>query len=100
MRALSTNQSDLRSYEISSKEERLSVAEGELIDFIRQASDLVGPGLEGYLTEIWLDELACMGSMPPPASPDWRRVSFAALRTLRAQLEMPELFLASFERAE
>lgn len=100
MRALTTNQSDLRSHGIASKEERLSVAEGELIAFVRQASDLVGPGLEGYLTEIWLDELACMGCMPSPGSPDWQRVSHAASRTLRAQLEMPELFLASFERAE
>jgi len=65
-----------------SRDEHLSVAERELLVFIDTASELVGRDTRVHLREIWLDELACMHSMPEPSSPDWRLVTEAALRRL------------------
>lgn len=64
----------------------VSVPERELLDFIRAVTELLGPSSTRALTEIWLNELACMECTPGPGSPDWRMVSLAASTSLAGQL--------------
>lgn len=66
--------------------EMLSVPKRELLDFIDTVVNMVGPGATGYLTEIWLNELACMDYLPSPTSPAWRLVSLAASARLASHL--------------
>jgi hypothetical protein len=100
MPELRTNPSALRSRDLSSREEPISIAERELVAFVDMASQLVGPGSRGLLTEIWLDELACMECMPEPSSPDWRLVTEAAERRLAKHLRDMGLSELPVGRAE
>jgi hypothetical protein len=63
-----------------------SAPERELLIFINSVAMLIGPGSTHILTEIWLDELACINCIPEPNSSDWRMVSLAALTTLASKL--------------
>ena len=64
----------------------ISEPERELLSFISSVGELIGPGLTRTLTEIWLDELACMDCIPEPASKDWRIVSLRASASLASKL--------------
>jgi hypothetical protein len=68
-----------------------SVPERELLDFIRTVTKLLGPSSTRVLTEIWLDEVACMDCTPVPGSLDWRMVSLAASTKLASQLIASQL---------
>jgi hypothetical protein len=68
------------------EDEMISGPRRELLDFISTVVDMVGPGATGYLTELWLDELAGLGYLPSPTSPDWRLVSLAASARLAGRL--------------
>lgn len=69
----------------------VSVPERELLDFIRAVTELLGPSSTSVLTEIWLNELACMDCAPGPSRPDWRMVSLAASTSLAGQLIASQL---------
>jgi hypothetical protein len=68
-----------------------SAPERELLIFIDSVTMLIGLGSTHILTEIWLDELACMDYIPEPNSSDWRMVSLAALATLASKLMLLQL---------
>jgi hypothetical protein len=75
-------------------DESLSEPERELCAFIHSMASLVGPDAINSLTELWLDELACMDCTPGPHGPAWRSVSLAASvkllsRVIAAQLSGP-----------
>jgi hypothetical protein len=63
-----------------------SAPERELLNFIDSVAMLIGPASTHILTEIWLDELACMDCIPEPNSSDWRMVSLAASARLASKL--------------
>lgn len=63
-----------------------SMPQRELQEFIKSVSTLVGVENQGALTELWLDELACMDRTPEPSSPDWRLVTIGASARLARQL--------------
>jgi len=63
-----------------------SAPERELLNFIDSVAMLIGSGSTHILTELWLDELACMDCIPEPNSRDWRMVSLAPLATLASKL--------------
>lgn len=63
-----------------------STPERELLGFIDPVARLIGLDSTRVLTEIWLDELACMDCMPEPDSKDWRIVSLAASTKLASKL--------------
>ena len=75
----------------SSDRDNASVPERELLGFIRAVTELLGPSSTGALTEIWLNELACMDCTPGPGGPDWRMVSLAASTSLASQLIASQL---------
>lgn len=56
----------------------VSEPERELTSFINSMASLIGPGASGNLTDLWLDELACMEYIPEPESFNWRSVSVSA----------------------
>lgn len=60
----------------------LSAPERELLEFIGAVDKLIVSSSTHFLTEIWLDELSRMDSMPGPTSSDWRLVSVAAAHRL------------------
>lgn len=95
MPELRMNRENLQSEDRYSREEPISMAERELLAFLDTASDLVGPNSRAYLTEIWLDELACLDCMPEPSSSDWRLVSDAAARRLAMDLAQLDLIQTS-----
>lgn len=66
--------------------EDVTMAERELTAFISFATNLLGSEPTKFLTDIWLDELACMETMPGPTSPDWRVVTIAATARLATRL--------------
>jgi hypothetical protein len=68
--------------------------ERELNSFINSVASLIGPGASGSLTELWLDELACMERIPGSESFSWRSVSLSASvklasRVIASQLSGP-----------
>jgi len=72
----------------------LSEPERELHSFVNSMASLIGPGATRSLTEMWLDELACMDCIPEPYSRNWRSVSLAASvklasRVIASQLSSP-----------
>lgn len=74
-------------YEYSTRDgKNVSVPERELLDFIHAVTELLGPSITGVLTEIWLNEVACMECAPGPGGLDWRMVSMAASTTLAGRL--------------
>ena len=58
----------------------------ELHAFINSVADLIGAEHTRFLTDLWLDELASMDTMPEPTSPDWRLVTLAASARLAGRL--------------
>jgi hypothetical protein len=66
--------------------ESLSEPERELRGFIQSMVSLIGPGADRSLTELWLDEVACMDCIPGPRGPDWRSVSLAASVKLASRM--------------
>jgi hypothetical protein len=71
--------------------EAISEPERELLSFINSVGELIGPGSTGTLTDIWLDELACMDCIPEPASNGWRIVSLRASASLASKLIASQL---------
>lgn len=63
-----------------------SAPERELLNFIDSVAMLIGQGSTRTLTELWLDELACMDCVPDPNGTDWRMVSLAASARLASRL--------------
>jgi hypothetical protein len=55
-----------------------SEPERELSSFINSMASLIGPGASSSLTDLWLDELACMECIPGSDSFNWRSVSVSA----------------------
>jgi hypothetical protein len=66
--------------------EPVTMAERELADFISFATNLLGSEQAECLTNIWLDELASMETMPGPTSLDWRLVTMGATARLATRL--------------
>ena len=52
-------------------DECFSEPELELNSFINSVTSLIGPGATNFLTELWLDELACMDCTPGRHGPNW-----------------------------
>jgi len=71
--------------------EAISEPERELHSFINSVGELIGPGWTRTLTEIWLDELACMDCIPEPISEGWRIVSLRASASLASKLIASQL---------
>ncbi len=69
----------------------LSVPERELNCFIDSMTSLIGPGASGSLTELWLDELACMECIPESESFNWRSVSVSASMKLASRVIASQL---------
>jgi hypothetical protein len=69
----------------------ISEPERELLSFINSVGELIGPGSTRILTEIWLNELACMDCLPQPISKDWRIVSLRASASLANKLIASQL---------
>ena len=69
----------------------ISEPERELRSFINSVGELIGPGWTRTLTEIWLDELACMDCIPEPISKGWRIVSVRASASLARKLIASQL---------
>lgn len=57
---------------------RMSDPERELNSFINSMASLIGPEASSSLTEMWLNELACMECIPGSESFNWRSVSVSA----------------------
>jgi hypothetical protein len=66
--------------------ERGSEAECELKSFINSMTSLVGTNASGSLTELWLNELACMECNPGSGSFSWRSVSLSASSKLAGRV--------------
>jgi hypothetical protein len=74
--------------------EPISEPERELNSFIDSMTSLIGPGACESLTELWLNELACMECFPGTGSFNWRSVSVSASvklagRVIDSQLSGP-----------
>ena len=72
----------------------VSEPERELNSFINSMASLIGPGASRSLTELWLNELACMEWIPGSESFNWRSVSVSASlklanRVIASQLSGP-----------
>lgn len=63
-----------------------SAPERELLNFIDSVAMLIGQGPTRILTDIWLDELACMECAPDMNEKNWRTVSLAASTRLAREL--------------
>ena len=63
-----------------------SAPERELLNFIDSVAMLIGQGPSRILTDIWLDELACMECAPDLNGRNWRMVSLAASTRLAREL--------------
>jgi hypothetical protein len=72
-------------------DESLSEPERELRGFIHSMAGLLGPAAAKSLTELWLDEVACMDCIPGPHSPNWRSVSLAASLKLASRVISSQL---------
>ena len=74
--------------------ESVSEPERELNSFVNSMASLIGPGTAGSLTDLWLDEVACMECIPGSESFHWRSVSQSASvklanRVIASQLSVP-----------
>ena len=72
----------------------VSEPERELNSFINSMASLIGPGASRSLTELWLNELACMEWIPGSEGFNWRSVSVSASlklanRVIASQLSGP-----------
>ena len=69
----------------------LSDPERELRSFINSMASLIGPGAYGALTDLWLDELACMECIPGSDGFNWRLVSMSASVKLASRVIASQL---------
>ena len=74
----------------------ISEPQRELNTFINSMSGLIGPITSESLTELWLDELACMECIPGSESFDWRLVSLSASAKLASRVIASQLTGACF----
>lgn len=58
--------------------EPVSTAERELNSFVNAMANLFGADISRCLTEMWLNELACMECVPGSEDFNWRSVSLSA----------------------
>ncbi len=70
----------------ASAHEPISEAERELNSFINSVTCLIGPSASRSLTELWLNELACLERIPGSESFNWRSVSLSASVKLAGQV--------------
>jgi hypothetical protein len=70
---------------------RVSEPERELKSFVNSMASLIGPGASRTLTDLWLDELACMECIPEPKSFNWRSVSVSASMKLASRVIASQL---------
>jgi hypothetical protein len=69
----------------------VSEPERELNSFINSMASLIGPVASRALTDLWLDELACMECIPEPESFNWRSVSLSASVKLASRVVASQL---------
>jgi hypothetical protein len=69
----------------------ISEPERELNSFINSMASLIGPGASRSLTELWLNELACMECIPGSESFNWRSVSVSASLKLASRVIASQL---------
>jgi hypothetical protein len=69
----------------------VSEPERELRAFVHSMVGLIGPGATKFLTELWLDEVACMDCIAERQSANWRSVSAAASVTLASRVIASQL---------
>jgi hypothetical protein len=69
----------------------VSEPERELNSFINSMTSLMGPGASGSLTELWLDEVACIECIPKMESFNWRSVSLSASMKLASRVIASQL---------
>jgi hypothetical protein len=74
----------------------VSEPERELNSFVNSMASLIGPGASRTLTDLWLDELACMECIPGSESFDWRSVSLSASAKLANRVIASQLSGPSF----
>lgn len=87
----------IRSNERSEKggaigQEAMSEPERELKSFIDSVTNLMGPCAAASLTELWLDELACMECVPGSGTFNWRSVSLSASVKLAIRVVASQLY--------
>lgn len=63
-----------------------SAPERELLGFVSAVTELLGAEQSRVLTDIWLDELASMETMPEATSTQWRLVTLGAWVRLAERL--------------
>ena len=73
-----------------------SVPERELNRFISSMTSLIGQSAAISLTELWLDELACIECVPGTKSFNWRSVSVSASTKLASRVIASQLSGPSF----
>ena len=73
------------------EQKSISEPERELNIFINSMASLIGPEASRSLTELWLDELACMECIPGSESFDWRSVSVSASVKLASRVIASQL---------
>jgi hypothetical protein len=76
--------------------EPVSEPERELNSFINSMASLIGPGSSRTLTDLWLDELACMECIPGSESFNWRSVSLSASVKLAGRVVASQLSSSRF----
>jgi hypothetical protein len=69
----------------------VSPAEGELNNFLNAMANVFGRDPGRCLTELWLNELACMECIPGSEDFSWRSVSLCASAKLANQLIASQL---------
>jgi hypothetical protein len=72
-------------------DERVSEPERELNSFINSMTSLIGPGATSSLTELWLNELACMECIQESKGFNWRSVSLSASAKLAGRVIASQL---------
>jgi hypothetical protein len=69
----------------------VSEPERELNSFVNSMASLIGPGASRSLTDLWLDELACMECIPELENFNWRSVSLSASAKLASRVIASQL---------
>ena len=72
-------------------EEPVSAAERELNSFVNAMANVFGSDTSKCLTELWLNELACMECIPGSESFNWRSVSLSASAKLASRVIASQL---------
>ena len=80
----------------ATRQEPISEAERELNSFINSMTGLIGTSASRCLTELWLNELACMECTPGSESFNWRSVSLSASVKLAGRVIASQLSESCF----